>query len=364
MKKYEVYNAGGQLVETVEPPQIVNGYEYEVLACKKAIEAGLLECAEMPHSETILIMEQMDALRKSWGVVYPFEKQKEYDWKRENNISVLEVYDIETGERSVLAEFDGDIEAPNWSADGTYLTYNSNGHIYKYDLQSGNSSEVYSGYATNCNNDHVLAPDGSGIAVSHHIAEDWQSRIYIVPFEGGEPRLVTPLAPSYLHGWSPDGSTLAYCAERNGEYDIYTIPVNGGVEKRLTDAPGLNDGPEYDSEGEYIWFNSVRTGRMQAWRMKADGSEQTQMTFDEEWNTWFPHISPDRRQVVMLAYHQDDVEPGDHVPNKNVEIRLMPAEGGEVKTIIKLFGGQGTINVNSWAPDSKRFAFVSYRIKQ
>lgn len=364
LKKYEVYNAGGQLVETVEPPQIVNGYEYEVLACKKAIEAGLLECEEMPHSETILIMEQMDALRKSWGVVYPFEKQKEYDWKRENNISVLEVYDIEAGERSVLAEFDGVIEAPNWSADGTYLTYNSNGHIYKYDLQSGNSSEVYSGYATNCNNDHVLAPDGSGIAVSHHIAEDWQSRIYIVPFEGGEPRLVTPLAPSYLHGWSPDGSTLAYCAERNGEYDIYTIPVNGGVEKRLTDAPGLNDGPEYDSEGEYIWFNSVRTGRMQAWRMKADGSEQTQMTFDEEWNTWFPHISPDRRQVVMLAYHQDDVEPGDHVPNKNVEIRLMPAEGGEVKTIIKLFGGQGTINVNSWAPDSKRFAFVSYRIKQ
>lgn len=369
LEKLQVFDADGQPVETIVPPQIVNGYEYEVLACQKAIEAGQLECEQMPHAETILLMEQMDHLRKSWGVVYPFEKRREYDWARENDESLLEVYDIETGERRVLAEFDYVIEAPNWSVDGKYLTYNSKGRIYKYDLESGNIEEVPSGHVINCNNDHVLAPDGSGIAVSHNVEEDGQSRIYVIAFagEGGdaaEPRLVTPLAPSYLHGWSPDGSTLAYCAERNGEYDIYTIPVTGGMEKRLTFASGLNDGPEYDSAGEYIWFNSVRTGRMQAWRMKADGSEQTQMTFDEEWNTWFPHVSPDRKKVVMLAYHRDDVEAGDHVPNKNVEIRLMSADGGEAKTIIKLFGGQGTINVNSWAPDSKRFAFVSYRKRE
>lgn len=366
LEKLQVFDENGQPVETIVPPQIVNGYEYEVLACQKAIEAGRTECEQMSHAETILIMELMDRLRKSWGVVYPFEKRREYDWARKNDESLLEVYDIETGERRVLAEFDYVIEAPNWSADGKYLTYNSKGHIYKYDLESGNIEEIPSGHVVNCNNDHVLAPDGSAIAVSHNVREDGRSRIYVIPFAGedgavSEPRLVTPLAPSYLHGWSPDGSTLAYCAERNGEYDIYTIPVTGGVEKRLTSAPGLNDGPEYDSVGEYIWFNSVRTGRMQAWRMKADGSEQTQMTFDEEWNTWFPHVSPDRKKVVMLAYHQDDVEACDHVPNKNVEIRLMSADGGEVKTIIQLFGGQGTINVNSWAPDSKRFAFVSYR---
>lgn len=363
LEKIEVYDAHAQLQETIVPPQLVNGYEYEVLACRKAIGEGRLFCEEMPHSETILMMEQMDALRKQWGVVYPFEKKKCYDWERENDRSILEVYDIETGERKVLAEFDFVIEAPNWSADGTYLTYNSQGRIYRYDLASGVSEQVKTGHVVNCNNDHVLAPDGSGIAVSHNVQEDGQSRIYVVSFEEAdkEPQLVTPLAPSYLHGWSPDGSTLAYCAERHGEYDIYTIPVAGGVEKRLTDAPGLNDGPEYDSTGEYIWFNSVRTGRMQAWRMKADGSEQTQMTFDEEWNTWFPHISPNGEKVVMLAYHKDDVEPGDHVPNKNVELRLMSAQGGEVQTIVRLFGGQGTINVNSWAPDSKRFAFVSYR---
>ena len=361
LEKIEIFDAHGQLQETVIPPQLVNGYEYEVLACKEAIEAGRLECEEMPHAKTIRMMKQMDELRESWGIVYPFEKKPEYDWDREQDQSILEVYNIETGERKILAEFDCVIEAPNWSKDGTYLTYNSNGRIYKYDLASGNSEEVKTGHVIHCNNDHVLAPDGTGIAVSHNVAEDGLSRIYTIPFNGGVPRLMTPLAPSYLHGWSPDGSTLAYCAERNGEFDIYTIPVDGGVEKRLTDAPGLNDGPEYDSKGEYIWFNSVRTGRMQAWRMKADGTEQTQMTFDEEWNTWFPHISPDRKQVVMLAYHQDDVKPWEHVPNKNVELRLMSAEGGDVKTIVQLFGGQGTINVNSWAPDSKRFAFVSYR---
>ena len=180
---------------------------------------------------------------------------------------------------------------------------------------------------------------------------------------GGIPRLITPMAPSYLHGWSPDGNTLAYCAERNGEYDIYTIPAEGGTETRLTDAPGLNDGSEYDSAGEYIWFNSVRSGLMQAFKMKADGSDQQQMTFDTEWNTWFPHISPDRKWVTMVCYRKGDVAPGEHVPHKHGELRLMNADGSGLKTVERLFGGQGTINVNSWAPDSSRFAYVTYQIR-
>lgn len=284
-------------------------------------------------------------------------------WYRDDDQSILEVYDITTGERTVLAEFDYLIEAPNWSPDGKFLTYNSNGRIFRFDLDTRESTEIDTDFVSNCNNDHVLSPQGDRIAVSHGTKEDGMSRIYTVPLSGGVPRLITPLAPSYLHGWSPDGKTLAYCAERGGEFDIYTIPVEGGEETRLTTAPGLNDGAEYDSAGEYIWFNSVRSGLMQAWRMRADGSEQTQMTFDKEWNTWFPHISPDRKTVVMLAYKKGDVKPAEHVPHKNVELRLMSAEGGEVTTVVKLFGGQGTINVNSWAPDSKRFAFVSYKIR-
>jgi len=288
---------------------------------------------------------------------------KSNPWYRDDDESILEIYNVETDERTVVAEMDYLIEAPNWTPDGKELVYNSNGRMYRINLQTKEINQIETGFADNCNNDHVISADGKGLAVSHGTREDGKSRIYTLPFAGGIPRLITPMAPSYLHGWSPDGKTLAYCAERNGEYDIYTIPAEGGVETRLTDAPGLNDGAEYDSKGEYIWFNSVRTGLMQAWRMKADGSEQTQMTFDENWNTWFPHISPDCTKVAMLCYRKGDVEPGEHVPHKHVEIRLMNADGTNVRTLVKLFGGQGTINVNSWSPDSKCFAFVSYRIR-
>ncbi len=367
MVEIQRFDVTGALVESVTPPRIENCYEYEVLGCKAALEKGLKECPEMPHAKTMQMMTQMDKLRESWGVSYPFEQSPGEVWDRSGNKSFLQVYDIETGKTTLLKEFDKVIEAPNWSADGKFLTYNSEGRIYKYELEGGSITEVPSYFVDNCNNDHVLASDGSGLYVSHHTKEDGLSRIYKVYFDGRKPELVTPLAPSYLHGITTDGKMLAYCAERNGEYDIYTIPAAGGNETRLTSALGLNDGPEYDCDGEYIWFNSVRTGRMQAWRMKADGSEQTQMTDDPHWNTWFPHISPDRKKVVMIAYHESDVRPGDHVPNKDVEIRLMTGSDAsgwsKPRTLLKLFGGQGTINVNSWAPDSQRFAFVSYALE-
>ena len=364
MVEIQLFDVAGTLVESVKPPRIENCYEYEVLGCKAALEKGLKECSEMPHSKTMQMMTQMDGLRAQWGVSYPFELSPGEVWNRSGDKSFLEIFDIEAGESKLLKEFNCVIEAPNWNADGKFLTYNSEGRIYKYEIESGAITEVPSYFVDNCNNDHVLSPDGEGLYVSHHTKEDGLSRIYKIFFDGRMPVLVTPLAPSYLHGVTADGKMLAYCAERNGEYDIYTIPTAGGNEKQLTTAFGLNDGPEYDCDGEYIWFNSVRTGRMQAWRMKADGSEQTQMTFDAHWNTWFPHISPDRTKVVMLAYHERDVRPGEHVPNKNVEIRLMTGSDdtgwSEPRTILKLFGGQGTINVNSWAPDSKRFAYVRY----
>lgn len=287
----------------------------------------------------------------------------EKPWDRSRDESSLEVYDITSGRSEVLREFDYLIEAPNWAPDGKSLVYNSRGRLYRFDLADKTSREIDSGYADNCNNDHLLSSDGRFVALSHDTREDGKSRVYVLPVDGGTPTLITPLGPSYLHGWSPDGKTLAYCAERNGEFDIYTIPAAGGVERRLTTAPGLNDGPEYDSSGEYIWFNSVRSGMMQVYRMKADGSEQTRMTHDDEWNIWFPHISPDREKVAMLAYRKGDVKPSEHLPHRYVELRLMDSDGGNMRTVVSLFGGQGTMNVNSWSPDSKKFAYVRYRIR-
>ena len=290
--------------------------------------------------------------------------------QQQNNVtSILEVLDVQTGQRTVLKEFNYLIEAPNWTRDGKWLYFNSGGLIYKIDAEGkGNPGLVDTQFVSKCNNDHILSFDGKWLAVSSSTngTSGWGSYVYVLPVEGGTPRLVTPFSPSYLHGWSPDGKTLAYCAFRDYEAgaDIYTISVDGGEETQLTSAPGLDDGPEYSPDGKHIWFNSVRTGLMQVWRMNADGSDQRQMTFDETRNAWFPHVSPDGKQVIYITYHVGDLEPGQHLANYNVELWLMPAEGGQPKRVAELFGGQGTINTNSWAPDSRHVAFISYRLNK
>ncbi|MBO6159571.1 MAG: TolB family protein [Firmicutes bacterium] len=279
--------------------------------------------------------------------------------------SYLNVMNIETGEIEVLASFDKVIEAPNWLKKTDELVYNSEGHLYAFKLADKSIRPIETGECDRCNNDHVLAPDESGVAVSHSpiTKEGWSSRVYTVPFETGIAKLITPKSPSFLHGWSPDGKDLAYCAFRqvDGELhvDVYTAPADGsGEEVRLT-SEGFNDGPEYSPDGEYIWFISTRTGLMQVWRMRKDGSEQTQMTFNEQ-NNWFGHVSPDGEKVVYLSYHKGHLSPNEHLPNMQVELWLMNSDGSDQHRICSFFGGQGSINVNSWAADSKRFAFVSY----
>jgi len=271
--------------------------------------------------------------------------------------STLETVSIASKDRRVVYHTTDHIEAPNWSKDGTSLVYNSKGLIYRLALKGGNPEPIDTGFARKCNNDHGLSPDGTQLVISDQTREG-KSLIYILPATGGTPRQVTTLGPSYWHGWSPDGSTLAYCAERNGEFDVYTIPVEGGQETRLTTANGLDDGPEYSPDGSYIYFNSERSGLMQIWRMKPDGSGQEQVTNDE-FNNWFAHPSPDGKWLVFLSY---DKEVKGHPANQPVKLRLMPVGGGPVQELARLFGGQGTINVPSWSPDSKQVAFVSYEL--
>lgn len=282
---------------------------------------------------------------------------------RENTVSYLNTYDTETGEVRTLARFGRVIEAPNWLKTSDTILYNSEGHIYAYDLAGGTERLVDTGPCDRCNNDHVVSPDERFIAVSHNDAVDgYASRVYTVPLAGGEARLVTPETPSYLHGWSPDGEELAYCAFREidgrTEVDVYTVPVGGGEEKRLTEG-GFNDGPEYSPDGKHIWYNSTRSGLMQVWRMDRDGHDPVQVTVNNR-NNWFPHVSPDGSRVVYISYGPEQLEPQEHLPNMPVELWLMDGDGENQRKILSLFGGQGSINVNSWAGDSRRFAFVSY----
>ena len=217
---------------------------------------------------------------------------------------------------------------------------------------------VPTGAQDRCNNDHGISPDGQSIAISDSSGSGGKSSIYVVPIGGGTPGLITQASPSYWHGWSPDGKTLAFTGQREGEFDIYTIPVAGGAETRLTTAKGLDDGPEYSPDGQYIYFNSERSGLMQIWRMKADGSEQERVLTDET-NDWFPHISPDGQWMVFLSYEKDVTG---HPAEKDVMLQLMSMTDKKVHVLAKLFGGQGTINVPSWSPDSKKVAFVSYEL--
>ena len=272
--------------------------------------------------------------------------------------STLEVISVASTDRRVVYIAPERFEAPNWMPDGKTLLFNRNGRIEKTPVTGGAPQVLDTGFATRCNNDHLISPDGMQLGISDNSQEEHKSLVYIVPIAGGTPRRITQKSPSYLHGWSPDGKTLAFVGERNGEFDIYTIPAAGGEEMQLTTAKGLDDGPEYTRDGKYIYFNSERTGHMQIWRMRADGSGQEQVTFGEE-NDWFPHISPNGEWMVVLTY---DKSVSGHPENKDVMLRLMSLKDKKITMLAKLFGGQGTINVPSWSPDGSQFAFVSYQL--
>ena len=276
--------------------------------------------------------------------------------------STLETVAIDSTDRRVVYTDASHFEAPNWTHDGTSFLFNKEGHILRLPVGGGTPATIDTGGAIHCNNDHGISPDSKWLAISDSSQPDHESSVYIVPFDGGAPRRLTKDSPSYWHGWSPDGKTLAFVGKRNGDFDIYTIPFTGGEETRLTTAKGLDDGPEYSPDGKYIYFNSERTGHMQIWRMHADGSRQEQVTFDD-FNNWFPHISPDSKWMVFLSYGNDVVG---HPPNKDVQLRIMNVAGGKIDgpitVLAKLFGGQGTMNVPSWSPDSLRVAFVSYEL--
>ncbi|ULJ80692.1 hypothetical protein MF410_06840 [Rhizobium sp. C104] len=265
------------------------------------------------------------------------------------------MYNVRTGRAREVWQTDKLVEAPNFSPDGSYLLLNGDGLLWRLPLDGGEVVKVDTGFAVNCNNDHGISPDGTEIVISDK-TEFGKSTIYILPIEGGKPRLVTENQPSYWHGWSPDGRQLAYCGIRDDLFDIYTISVDGGAETRLTHGEGRNDGPDYSADGQWIYFNSSRTGLMQIWRIHPDGSGLEQVTSDNQGN-WFAHPSPSNDKVLLLSY---DPSVFDHPRDLDVRLRLMDMDGGNLKTLFELFGGQGTINVPCWSPDGDEFAYVRY----
>ncbi len=275
----------------------------------------------------------------------------------------LETMTVGDGKRMVIYEKDSRFEAPNWMPDGKKLLFNMGGLLYKIPVTGGALEELNTGSCTTLNNDHGISFDGKSLAISssRRGLPGGGSTVYVLPLEGGEPQLVTENTPSYFHGWNPNNKELVYVAIRDGKsvYNIYRNSTDGKHEVALTDIkPGQHvDGCEYSPDGKYIYFNGQLTGMMQIWRMKADGSDKEQLTFDN-YNNWFPHISPDGKWLVMISFPAT-IDKNSHPAYKRVMLRIMPVDGGEPRVIAYLYGGQGTINVPSWSPDGKSIAFVS-----
>jgi TolB protein len=320
------------------------------IVLNEEVYAGLFICS---HAEDV--MEQ--AVFSNVRIIIP--AAKDFRPYRDYIGSHIEVMDVATGHRKILHSAPNSLQAPNWTPDNKQLIYNADGLMYNYDLATGNIKQLNTGFAKDNNNDHVLSFDGKTLGISHYTGNH-TSTVYTLPVTGSDnPVKITEDSSghSYFHGFSPDGKRLLFTGLRNKEWNIWAIDTDTKKETQLTEAPPLNDGAEYTPDGKYIYFNSARTGTMKIWKMKADGSGEQQVTFDA-YNDWFPHISPDGKWIVYESFPKE-IDPLTHPFYKRIYLRLMPVAGGVPKTIGYVYGGQGSMNVPSWSPDSRKIAFVS-----
>ena len=285
--------------------------------------------------------------------------------------SRIYAYSLSDGQSHLLFSDDSIWEAPNWAPDGAALIVNHEGAIYRLPISPGTPAvpqKLAIPAELNCNNDKSLSHDGKHLAFSASSPSSHGSEVYLANADGSQPRQVTFQAPSYFHGWSPGDRTLSFVAQRNGiaHFNLYTIPVTGGAETQITAGLHHNDGPDYSPDGQWIYINSDRSGKEAIWRIPAgaqgvaDG--RAEMVLSDSLEDWFPHISPDGKSMVYIGYPAGT--PTHDSRELQVVLKLVPVADGKVgqsaKTLVTATGGQGTMNVNSWAPDSTRFAYVVY----
>lgn len=252
------------------------------------------------------------------------------------------------------------IEAANWSLDGRTLYVNGNGVLWAVDIAAPSLREIRFDELPEINNDHVLSPDGTSIYLS---AAD--GHIYRGALSGGTVERVTADDGHwhFLHGIRPDGDELAWVQLADfSEPGRLALGPSGGGESRILDTgTGHIDGPEWSPDGTWIYFNTEgftsELGHAQLARIDPH-SGQTEWLLKSDSVDWFPHLSPDGRYACYVSFPAGTLG---HPADVEVEVNVVPI--GEWEAPLRryeLFGGQGTLNVNSWSPHSDRFAFVAY----
>jgi Tol biopolymer transport system component len=277
--------------------------------------------------------------------------------------SKIAVYDLTKKSSKVIFTAETIWEAPNWSPDGKWLLVNSGSKLYRLSPDGGAPQQIQVGDQYRCNNDKAWSWDGKLLGFSASVQGGRGSQVYAAKADGSDAKLLTPNAPSYFHGWSPDNKWLAYVAHHgDGKYHMYRVSLNGGAEEQLTSVGDYDDGPEYTPDGKWIYFNSIRSGGWDVWRVPANGGgpndAKAERITNDDLQDWFPHISPNGKQMLVFSFPKGTE--GHNGRMEGVQLRIGAPKGGKLQTLTTFFGGQGTINVNSWAPDSKRFAYVIY----
>ena len=352
----QIERVGNEIImraaHTGEPLQLIGSHTFPDMPQK--VLAGLFISS---HNEDVV--EEA----RAWNVRLDRPAPENYSTSQNGFLGCrLETMNVFDGKRKVIYAKQDRFEAPNWMPDGKKLLFNMEGSLYKIPIEGGELEKLNTGFANRNNNDHGISFDGKTLAISHHRdgLPGGGSTVYVLPIEGGTPKLVTENTPSYWHGWAPNNKEVVYVAMREGSsgYNIYKANIDTGKETQLTFSEASHvDGCEYSPDGKWIYYNGTQSGTMQLWRMKPDGSGKEQITYDE-YNDWFPHISPDGKWIAYLSF-VSQIDVNAHPSYKRVMLRLMPASGGVPRVIAYLYGGQGSINVPSWSPDSKSISFVS-----
>jgi hypothetical protein len=274
--------------------------------------------------------------------------------------STVQAIKVAEREATVINSQAARAQAPNWSRDGKFIVFNQDGHMYQAPATGGGTPQLIdTGSATGCTGSHGLSPDGKWIAITCAGPGHPERRVSIIPITGGEPRILTQQS-AWFHSWSPDGKTILFTrpGSQRGSGNIFAIPVEGGPETALTTGNGLSDDPDFSPDGKWVYFNTDRWGGMQIGRMHPDGSQVEQVTSDQ-FRNWTPHPSPDGKMIVFISYAPDVTT---HAANKDIALRILSTTDNSIRTLVNLVGGDGSMNVANWSPDSKSLAFVSYQM--